>query len=80
MENNDITMQKFVCQPTENGDYVVARWNEVKKEYIPIGKSFKSEDDALSLAKRLNIDYEEELKEEENTNKDERDGKTTKGC
>ena len=62
-------MQKYVSQPSENGGYEVAKWDEVKKEYVPIGKPFKSKGDALSLAKQLNIDYEEELKKEERRNK-----------
>ncbi len=75
MNINDISMQKFVSQPRGDGYYEVAKWDEVKKEYIPLPKVvYKMEQKAQERARQLN----EENKEQEKQQKKERNEENRK--
>jgi len=61
MNINDISMQKFVSQPRGDGYYEVAKWDEAKKEYVPLPKEvYKSEQKAQDRARQLNIENKEQ--------------------
>lgn len=58
-------MQRFVCQPNTDGNFEIARWDEIEKQYVPILNEVYSCDElkeAKDRAQQLNIEYEEELK------------------
>ena len=57
-------MQRFVCQPNTDGDFEIARWDEIKKQYVPIMNevySCNEEKKAKDRAQQLNKEYEEEI-------------------
>lgn len=60
-------MQKYISQPssTFDGTYEVARWDEVKKEYIPIETKFLNEELSKDRAHTLNKEYAQDLYEYE---------------
>ena len=61
MNTNNSTMQKYVSQPSYDGGYEVARWDEIKEDYLPIrGNSNLSKETAELRAKQLNEEYENE--------------------
>lgn len=63
MNKNDIPMQKFVSQPSDNGGYEVAKWDEIKQQYIPVFEEvYPMEELALSRAQQLNEDNREQIK------------------
>lgn len=66
MDKNDIPMQKFVSQPSDNGGYEVAKWNEIQQQYIPMqGEVYPDENEANERAQQINKEYEEEIREKE---------------
>lgn len=57
-------MQKFVSQPRGDGYYEVAKWDEAKKEYIPLPKVvYKMEQKAQERARQLNEENKEQEKQ-----------------
>lgn len=61
MDINDISMQKFVSQPRDDGYYEVAKWDEVNKEYVPVHKEvYSTEKLAHDRAQLLNEDNKEQ--------------------
>lgn len=55
MNKNDIPMQKFVSQPSDNGGYEVAKWDEIQQQYIPMqGEVYPDENEAIEHAQQLN--------------------------
>ncbi len=58
-------MQKFVSQPRGDGYYEVAKWDEAKKEYIPLPKVvYKMEQKAQERARQLNEENKEQEKQQ----------------
>ncbi len=56
-------MQKFVSQPSNNGGYEVAKWDEIQQQYIPVPEEvYPMEELAHSRAQQLNEDYREQIK------------------
>ena len=56
-------MQKFVCQPNLDGKFEIARWDEIKEQYVPIPNELYSyEKEAEDWARQLN--EEEEIRQE----------------
>lgn len=61
MDKIDITMQKFVSQPSNNGGYEVAKWDEIQKQYVPVPKEvYPMEKLAHDRAQLLNEDNKEQ--------------------
>lgn len=62
MDKNEITMQKFVCQPNLDGKFEIARWDEIEKQYVPMKREvYPDENKANERAQQLNKEYEEEI-------------------
>ena len=55
-------VQMFVSQPSENGYYEVAKWDCLKKVYIPL-KINLTEGASIELAKVLNKEYLDDCKQ-----------------
>ena len=55
-------IQMFVSQPNEKGYYEVAKWDCLKRDYIPLETNL-TEVDAIERARILNKEYLEDCKE-----------------
>lgn len=54
-------MQTFVSQATFDGDYEVARWDEVKGQYIPLrDERYPTQIEAEERAHQLNEEIEQQ--------------------
>lgn len=61
MDKIGITMQKFVSQPSDNGGYEVAKWDEIQKQYVPVPEEvYPMEKMAHDRAQLLNEDNKEQ--------------------